>query len=263
MRNRPSDFPNVMPADILARKLGYGSKHTVTSALPNPEAKAEDEMTGYLKLLASFRTITKSLVTRAVTITTQPTLIVRATEPRSYTIINPTPAIGLTTTATFFNGNIAVAGNTQLTPVGVSNYDTMHFFAAISNAAGLTLNLIVQVQNPITGNWIDTQDIVPAGITANGDIYANLSNFGIVTNFAVRWTIAGSCTLALGYALKGGLGGSSQGSVNTVFLGNSGVTLNTGFPLLEGQFRDYNFRENAEMYATALQTVSINIIEYT
>jgi hypothetical protein len=96
----------------------------------------------------------------------------------------------------------------------------MHFFASILNAAGLTLNLIYQVQSPINGNWIDVQDIVPAGITANGDIYANLANFGIVTNFAVRWTIVGSCTLKLGYALKGGLGGSSQGSVNTAYLGN-------------------------------------------
>lgn len=254
-----------LPTDILATELGLGSKRAVN--VPSKEIEGTStpvkDMASYLELLASFRTITKSLNTRLVSVGTKPTLLVKAPTSRSYTIINPTPAVGLTTSATFFNSAISAAGNTQNIPVGVANYDTMHFFASITNAVGLTLNIIVMVQSPITGNWIDTQDINPVGFTANGDIYANVGNFGIATNFAVRWTITGTCTLALGYVLKGGLGGSSQGSVNTIFLGNSGVSVTTGFPLLEGQSRDYNFRENAEMYAVALNPVTVNIIEYT
>lgn len=249
-----------VPDDIKYLKPAYPREEV--DGLGNP-IDPLDQMASDIHRLMALRTITTGFTSRVVAIGTTPTLIVSATRDRAYTIINPTPAVGLTTTATFFNSAISVAGNSQLVPVGVSNYDTMHFFASVTNAVGLTLNLIYQVQSPINGNWIDVQDIVPAGITSNGDIYAGLGSFGIVTGFAVRWTIVGSCKLSMGYALKGGLGGSSQGSINTVFLGNRGVNSTTGFPLLEGLSRDYSFLENAEMYGIANQNVNINVVEYT
>ena len=250
-----------VPADLLYLRPGRSGRWGGGEAqLSDTELLAN--MARSLARIEALRTISSGIITRSVVIGTTPTLIILSPEPRACTIINPTPAVGLTTTATFFSSAISSAGNSQVSPVGVSNYDSMHFFASVTNASGLILNLITQVQSPVTDNWIDVQDLVPAGITTNGDIYVALANFGIVTQFAVRWTITGSCTLSLGYALKGGLGGSSQGSVNTVFLGNVGVSLNAGYPLLEGQYRDYNFLENAGMYGIAEQNVTISVVEY-
>jgi hypothetical protein len=131
----------------------------------------------------------------------------------------------------------------------------------ISNAVGLTLNVIAQTISPINGVWVDVQDVNPAGFTANTDSYFALGNFGVTTQFAIRWTIAGSCTLTAGHVLKGGLGGSSSGSANTVFIGNRGVTIQAGYPILEGQFRDFYLLEGAELWGVANGTVTLNIIE--
>jgi hypothetical protein len=212
--------------------------------------------------LASLRTISYAMTSRAVTVGTTPTLILSAPRDRAYTIINPTAAVGLTTSGIFYPATaISAAGNSQSTPLGVANYDSLHLFVNVSDASGLTLNIVVQVQSPINDTWIDVQDVVPAGITTNGDFYFNLGNFGVTTQFAIRWTITGTCTLSAGYVLKGGLGGSSTGSVNTVFLGDTGVSLQAGYPLLEGQSKDFNVLENGVIYAIASQSVIINVIE--
>jgi len=212
--------------------------------------------------LASLRTISYAMTSRSVVVGTTPTLILQAPRDRAYTIINPTAAVGLTVSGLLFEPlNVSAAGNSQNVPLGVANYDSLHLFMNVSSAIGLTLNVISQVQNPINNNWIDVQDVVPQSITANGDFYFNMGSFGIATQFAVRWTIVGSCDLSVGYVLKGGLGGSSAGSVNTVFLGDTGVSLQAGYPLLEGQSKDFNVLESGVIYGIAPQNVTVNIIE--
>jgi hypothetical protein len=212
--------------------------------------------------LASLRTISYAMTSRSIVVGTTPTLILNAPRDRAYTIINPTAAVGLTTSGLLFQPlSISAAGNSQNVPLGVANYDSLHLFINVANASGLTLNVISQVSNIINNNWIDVQDVVPQGITTNGDFYFNMGNFGVATQFAVRCTISGSCTLSVGYVLKGGLGGSSTGSVNTVFLGDTGVSLQAGYPLLEGQSRDFNVLENGVIYGIAAQSTTINVIE--
>jgi hypothetical protein len=248
----PTDIRFLRPGQVSESQDQFGQP------APPPDRMAED-----IHRLVSLRTITTGITSRAVVITSSPTLIVRAPRDRAYTIINPTPSIGLTSSGTFLAAtNLVAAGNSQAKPLGVSNYDTLHLFFNVANAAGLTLNVIAQVLSPINNVWIDVQDLVPAGITANADVYFNLGNFGITTQFALRWTIVGTCTLTAGFVLKGGLGGSSAGLANTIFIGNSGVNVQAGYPILEGQFRDFYMAENAELWGVVNSTsVSVNVIE--
>lgn len=247
-----------VPADI--RNLRPGFSRSEEDGLGNPVDPGQ--MAADIHRLASLRMITTGITSRSVVVTSQPTLLIRSPRDRAYTIINPTPSIGLTSSGIFLPAKvISVAGNSQATPLGVSNYDSLHLYINIANAAGLTMNIIAQTISPINSVWVDVQDIYPAGFTANTDSYFSLGNFGVTTQFALRWTIVGTCTLTAGFVLKGGLGGSSSGLANTVFIGNNGVTLQSGYPILEGQFRDFYLSENAELWGIVNNSVTINIIE--
>jgi hypothetical protein len=249
-----------VPADLLYFRPGKSGEWDNSVVQPS-EIALLASIADSTNRLASLRTISYAMTSRLVTVGTTPTLILQSPRDRAYTIINPTAAVGLTTSGVFFSDIISAAGNSQSTPLGVANYDSLHLFVEVTEASGLTLNVISQVQNPINSGWIDVQDVVSAGITTNGNFYFNMGNFGVATQFAIRWTISGSCVLSAGYVLKGGLGGSSTGSANTVFLGDTGVSVQAGYPLLEGQSRDFNVLENGVIYGIAAQNVNINIIE--
>ena len=195
-------------------------------------------------------------------------LLVQSTTDRSYTIINPTAAIGLTTPITYYaaGSTFSGLGNTQADPISISNYDSMHLMIDVTAVSAGTFNFIAQIKDPLSGNWVDTQDIQPAGITGSGTIYAYFSGYGLSQNFALRWTDNGGggiLTGSIGYTLKVGLGGAATGDSNTIYIGNQNVTRFTGYPLLEGQFRDWFLRENSEMYAVSVTgSVDVNVIEY-
>lgn len=250
------------PQDIQSLSPGRIIKDTDENGNP-PDLQGQ--MAADIHTLASLRTITTGIISRSVVVTNKPTQIILANVGQAFTIINPTPSIGLTSSGIFYPATAIVAsGSTQASPLGVSNYDTMHLFVNISNASGLSINLINQTLSPINGVWCDVQDINGGtAITTNTDGYFALGNFGVATQFAMRWILnTGTCTLTFGYILKGGLGGSPNGIANTVYLGNNGVTAQAGYPILEGQFRDFYLRENARLWGvTGGATVTLNVIE--
>lgn len=228
------------------------------------------DMRDSLKALASFRTLSKGLVTRTVSIGTTPVKLIQASEDRSYTIINPTGAIGLTTVQSLYPvGTILAAdGNSQATPIYCSNYDGVHLYMNVTGVGGApAVDVFVQTYDNLSGVWVDVQAISPpGGIVATGNYYSFFSGLGVNTQMALRWVATGawgSLTLSIGYSLKVGLGGSGTGTTNTVYLGNNYVTKFTGYPLLEGQYRDWYMRENAELFGVVeAGTVTANIIEY-
>lgn len=223
-----------------------------------------------LKALASYRTLSKGMVTRTVQIGTAPTLLIQAAEDRSYTIINPTSAIGLTSNAVLYNAGtvLNVDGNSQATPISVANYDSLHLYINVTNIVGAPApDIFIQTIDVLSGVWVDVQAITPpGGIVTTGNYYSFFSGLGVNGQIALRWAANaawGSITLSIGYSLKVGLGGNSAGQTQTVFLGNTNVTRFTGYPLLEGQYRDWFMKENAEMYGVVQSgTVNVNIIEY-
>lgn len=234
---------------------------------PDYKTRLMEIMARNLEVLGSMRIINRGITTRKITVLSTPTLIMSSTVPSAITIINPTPTVGLTTSTQYLPAgtSFAATGNTQATPIGVANYDSLHLFINVTVIAG-TFNFVAQCKDELTGTWVDVQDIVPAGITATGNYYGFFSGLGIVSNFALRWTDnggGGAMTASIGYTVKNGLGGSSTGAASTIFIGGAGVTRFGGYPILEGQYRDFNMRENVDLYAVSGgEDVDINIIEF-
>ncbi len=217
-------------------------------------------------LISTF-VIDRGLIARTVAITTTPTLIVQSQFLQGTIILNPATTIGLTTSQTIRTSTVTTTnGNTQSSSLGVANFNNMHVFLDVSAVSGTNPNLDVYVQalDPESGNWVDTQLAFPT-ITSTGTSYADLGSFGIATNFAIRWEITGTntptFTFSVGAVLKDGVLGTASGLNKTVYIGGSNVTVVSGFPLLEGQSRDFFLRSNVELWGVAESTLSLRIFE--
>lgn len=213
-------------------------------------------------ILAATNVLDKGLLATVVTVTTEPTLLIRSQYLRGYIILNPATIVGTTSTGTVLaSASRSSTGNTQADVLSVANYRDLHLFLDVTAVpgAGATLDIFSQALDPLSAKWADIQNIFPA-ITATGTYYANVGSLGLTTDFAIRWSISsGNFTFSIGFVLKEGLPGTSNGLSNTVYLGNSGVTTTAGFPLLEGQSRGWYLRENTELWAIAGSTLELRV----
>ncbi len=203
--------------------------------------------------------LTRNLQGRTITITTAPTLLVDSAYAWPYLILNPSKTTGLTTTVTGFSGTVVAAGNSQATSIGVSGFYAAHYQLNVTAVTG-TWDIIAQSFDSISGLWFDTQTIF-AGVAATGQYYASPGTLGIATDLAFRWnpTAAGSLTFSLAAVLKGGLGGSSAGLAQVVYLGAAGVTSTSGFPLLESQKQSFIIPEGVQLYGVATTNIDIRV----
>ena len=88
----PQDISTFNPARIISGEDG---------GLISPE-DLQVQMATDIHTLASIRTITKGIISRSVTIGSTPVQIILANVDQAFTIINPTPSIGLTSSGVFF-----------------------------------------------------------------------------------------------------------------------------------------------------------------
>lgn len=220
-----------------------------------------------LKYFSSVFTMEKGFITRRVSVSTTPTLILRAAQPKAYIIINPASSIGTTTSGTLLaSASRSGSGNTQATSLGVANYMNMHLFLNISVSGGGTINISTQAKDLISGNWANSQNDIFSSPSAVGTYYAGIGGLGVATDFAVSWSVsAGSSTFSLGYVLKDGIMGTAAGASRTIYIGaNSGITSganSAGFPLLEGDRWVTYCKENTEIWAIAEASLSLAIVE--
>lgn len=205
--------------------------------------------------------LSRNLQGRIFTVTTTPTLLVDSAFAWPYLVLNPSKTTGLTTTVTGFSGTVAAAGNSQTTPgsIGVSGFYAGHFHLDVTAVTG-TWDIVAQSYDSISAKWFDVQTIF-AGVAATGSYYASVGTMGIATDLAFRWnpTAAGSLTFSLGAVLKGGLGGSSAGLAQVVYLGSQGVTTTSGFPLLESQKQAFIIGEGVQLWAVAGTSIDIRV----
>lgn len=203
--------------------------------------------------------LTRNLQGRTITITTIPTLLVDSAYAWPYLVLNPSKTTGLTTTVTGFSGTVVAAGNSQATSIGVSGFYAAHYQLDVTAVTG-TWDIIAQSYDAISAKWFDTQTIF-AGVAATGSYYASAGTLGIATDLAFRWnpTAAGSLTFSLAAVLKGGLGGSSAGLAQVVYLGGSGVTTTSGFPLLESQKQSFIIPEGVQLWGVATTNIDIRV----
>lgn len=259
-----------LPPDLWPRRAGPGlpvrafpeAGYTGSEVPKLPEGRVPPPYS--LNTLFIGRGFSSQLITVGVTATRL--LISEYSWP--YVIFNPSRNVGLTVSGTVFDtvviGPIAAAGDTELTPIGVANYLNMHFHMNGAVVGPGTLDVIAVTRNPVTGTWADSQVIFSLTAASPTDNYATIGTLGVAVDFAVRWTITAGTVFngSLAYTLKDGLPGSSGGLAKTVYLAsNPGVSIVSGFQIIEGGRLDVLIGENVELWGIALVPVPINIFK--
>lgn len=216
--------------------------------------------------IAGVVVLRRGLVGRVVPITGTPTLIIQQTEVggRGYLLLNPTGVVGLTAAGTLFSSTTLVGATSLLSgSVGVANYKTARFFVVATFGAGAgPVTFDLQTLDPTSGTYITSQTIF--NLIASGSAYADVGTMGIDTDFQMLVTVPVGTTITytVGYVLKDGLEGTSAGASQTIFIGNSGVSPNSGFPILAGKEKGFYLMENVALYAvTAGSSIDMNIFE--
>ena len=258
------DQYEILPVDLFPRELterGTGPAGGIPGVTYDRDALVA-KIANDTGMLVATQTIDKGLIGRSVTIGTDPVRIIEATYPKAYIIMNPSLIVGGTAAGSLVASALrAVDGNSQADPLGVANYRDLHLFLDVTATTGGTLDIYAQALDPVTLNWADTQ-LLYSGIAATGTYYANPGSLGLATDLALRWVIAGgSFTFSIGYVLKEGLPGTGAGVGKTLYIGNSGVTVEAGFPLLEGQSRGFFMKENTELWAVANTSLDLRVFE--
>lgn len=211
-------------------------------------------------ILASISLLKRGLFGRTVTVTTTPQRIVIAEYLRGYIFLNPNLLAGATSAGTLLAPATQTAtGNSA--SLGVANFLAAHFFVNITAVAGGgTLDLILQALDPATGVWMDVQNLTTGAVV--GSTYVFVDALGVATDLRVRWSIAvGTVTFSVGFVLKNGLVGTSAGVSQTIFLGGPEVTVDSGFPLLNGQSERFFLQENVQLWAVANASLPMKIFE--
>ena len=219
--------------------------------------------------IAGVVVLRRGLLGRVVTITSSPQLIINQLERegRGYLLLNPAGVVGLTAQGIVFNAGTNLVGATSLASgsLGVANYNTGRFTVkAVFNAGVGPVTFDLQTLDPVGGvTWITTQTVF--SLTATGNVYANVGSLGIDVDARILVTVPAGTTITfdMGFVLKDGLEGTSAGVTQTIFLGGSGVSPASGFPLLAGKDRPFYFEENVSMYAvTTGPNLDMNIFEF-
>lgn len=216
-------------------------------------------------ILASVTLLKRGLFGRTVEVTTTPQLIVNAEFLRGYIFLNPNELAGATAAGTLLASTSRGAATADLTgnsaTLGVANFLDGHFYINVTAVSGGALvTIVLQALDPTSGTWIDVQDLTTAvGVSST---YAYVGSVGVGTDLRVRWSLgAGDATFSVGYNLKNGLAGTSAGLSQTIFLGGPEVSVESGFPLLNGQSERFFLQENVQLWAVANATLPFKIFE--
>lgn len=216
--------------------------------------------------IASTLVLDRGLLGRVVLVTSTPQLIVRAEYLRGYLFLNPASAVGLTTAGTLVSSTSLVGATTlSSSSLGVANYNTLRLMLNVTAFAGAgPVTFDAQTLDPVTGTTFITSQSSVFSVTGTGNFYANLGTFGVDTDFRIFVTVPAGTTItfSMGFVLKDGLEGTSAGAIQTIFLGQAGVSSDVGYPLLNGKERGFYLKQNTELYAvTAGPTLPLRVFE--
>jgi hypothetical protein len=260
-----------VPIDLRERVIrhdqyGTGEGGGVPGVGPGGYGGDLSQLINDVHAIAGVVVLRRGLIGRVVTITGTPTLIIQQTDVggRGYLLLNPSGVVGLTAAGTLFSSTTLVGATTSLSgSVGVANYKTARFFVVATFVAGAgPVTFDLQTLDPASGTYITSQTIF--NLAASGNAYADVGTMGIDTDFQMLVTvpIGTTITFTVGYVLKDGLEGTSAGASQTIFIGNSGVSPNNGFPILAGKEKGFYLMENVALYAvTAGSSIDMNIFE--
>jgi hypothetical protein len=257
--------PRDVPIDLRERYIRHDK---FGQAAVDPQTGLPDfsQLINDVHSIAGVFVLRRGLLGRTMLITSTPQLIIQAQEPRGYLLLNPAGVVGLTATGILFNAGTNLVGATTLTSgsVGVANYKTGRFTVkAVFNAGVGPVTFDLQTLDPVDGvTWITVQTIF--NLAATGNFYADVGTLGIDTDMRILVTVPAATTITfdMGFILKDGLEGTSAGATQTIFVGQSGVSASSGYPILAGKEKPFYFMENVSLYGvTSGPSLTLNIFE--
>lgn len=196
----------------------------------------------------------RGLVGTSTSVGTTATMVLQSRFLRGYILSNPTVSTGKATTGTLLASasRATGSGTTTTSPIDVSDYKEIKLYLDISANAGLdTIQIDALTRDPVSGNWANSQTDIFISPSAVGTYYENLGSLGVDENFAIRWTVTnvggGDPTFSLSYVVKDASAAFSLS--NTIYIGGSGVTTVSGYPLLEGHELRFFLEPNVELWA--------------
>lgn len=236
--------------------------------------KVLDAILRQLYAISSEFRLDRGLLSTTFQVGTTPIPVIESSIAKSYIILNPSvdaglSALGSVKTGTLISsGTRTISGNIQGAPLNVTDYRDLHIYLDVTAAGGAApiLNLILQTYDPLSLSWFDAQAII-TNVTAPGKYYANVGSIGLATSMALRWTITGgggqTFTFSIGYVLKDSLPGlnAAPDLPRTIYIGSSGVTAESGYPLLTGASRIFFMKENTKLWGMAQVSLDVKIFD--
>lgn len=206
------------------------------------------------------RTLGTAFFSRVVTVDIIHTRIIAANRyPRGYILINPNTN-AISTPTIFPAGTAFLVGTTTSAAFAVGAFQTARFFFDITNiAAGGTISVNLQTQDPVTAIFATAQTDIFGGANTVGTFYASVGEVGVDQNLRLQVVVTVDPAVgSIGGVFKGstGIGGGP-----TIFLGNEDVNTIVGYPLLSAQKETLYLRENTEIFGIATVAVNLNIFE--
>jgi len=257
--------PRDIPIDLRERFIRH-DKYGQVGVDPQTGLPDFSQLINDVHSIAGVFVLRRGLIGRTVTITSTPQLIIQAQEPRGYLLLNPAGVVGLTAQGIVFNAGTNLVGATSLASgtLGVANFKTARFTAKVVFNAGVgPVTFDLQTLDPVDGTtWITSQTIF--SVAATGNVYADVGGLGIDVDARILVTVPAATTITfdMGFILKDGLEGTSAGVTQTIFVGQSGVSSSSGYPILAGKEKPFYFMENVSLYAvTAGPSLTMNIFE--
>lgn len=259
-----------VPIDLRSRRIqhypGEGTQ-VGPDGMPLPGGSQDlSQLIRDVHAIAGTLVLRRGLLGRVVTVTSVPQLIIdqREEEGRGYLLLNPASVVGLTAEGTLLSTQTVVGASTVTSgELGVANYISGRFFIIATFVAGAgPVDFNLQTRDPVTGTYITSQTI--ASLVATGNVYANAGQLGVDVDLRMQVVVpvGTTVTFSVGFVLKDGLEGTSAGSTQTIFIGGSGVSPVSGYPLLSGKERPFYLEENVSLYAvTSGPDLEMNIFE--
>lgn len=239
------------------------------ASLANPSQAAFIKLIEAIKhntdIQVLLQTIGLAFTPRTVTVAPSPApptqIIVPNQAPRGYIIVNPAELSGFSQNVTFLASALRVPATYTSTSFNVSGVYTARFFLDVTvQAAGATLQVNAQTQDPLSGNWADSQLDIFGGNAAVGTYYASIGSLGVDQAIRLQAIVGvNDETFSISGVFKGGIN-TPVGS--TIYLGGPDVNTTFGYPLLAGD-KEYKFLlENVGLYGiTATNSLNLKIFQ--
>ncbi len=272
-RNNSRPFAGETPVVVAARKrwqpdvnirvlqqarqaglaIEQNHKQVEDAALGKPENPLEDLVTKILHnsdIEISLKVLKLGFISRVISLTAgvPAEIISRSKWPRGYIVINPAEVAGFSTTITPFPSLLRVPATYNSAAFNVSGVDTARFFLDVTvQAAGATLVVNAQTQDPLTGNWATSQADIFGGSAAVGTYYASIGPLGVDRQLRLQAVVGvNNETFSVSGLLKGG---ALSPTGSTVYIGGPDVTTLIGYPILPGQREYFWLGDDVALYA--------------